>query len=99
VDNKKYIDKILEHLVRGTKIDYEKETISFPFSHTNTNPILSLSKFLTDRHLLSWLFSPHSPDSSFSYHCRDHFGLTKEEIKYVWKEYKSIITDKIKDGK
>ena len=96
MENKKYIDKILEHLVRGTKIDYEKETISFSFS-IGSFPI---SFFLpSPYHSLSWLFSPNSPGSNFSTHCRDQFGLTKEEIKYVWKEYRDIIKVKIKDGK
>ncbi len=96
MENKKYLDKVLEHLIRGTKIDYGEENIFFPFS-IGSFPI---SFFLpSPYHSLSWLFSPNSPGSNFSIHCRDQFGLTEEEIKYVWKEYRSIIKDKIKDGK
>ena len=33
--------------------------------------------------------------SSFSKYCKNQFGLTDEEIDYVWNEYRSIILDKI----
>ena len=33
--------------------------------------------------------------SSFSSYCKEVYGLTDQEIEYVWKEYKSIIKDKI----
>ena len=96
MENKKYLDKVLEHLIRGTKIDYGEENIFFPFSIES----FPISFFLpSPYHSLSWLFSPNSPGSNFSVHCRDQFGLTKEEIKYVWKEYRDIIKVKIKDGK
>jgi hypothetical protein len=31
----------------------------------------------------------------FSDYCKENYGLTKEEIDYVWDQYKSIIKDKI----
>ena len=37
MENKKYIDKVLDHLVRGTKMDYENEALILPF------PLLPLS--------------------------------------------------------
>jgi len=83
MDNKKYLDKVLDHLVRGTKIDYENGIVSTPLT----------------LHLLPFHLSPfYLLFSSFSNYCRDTFGLTKEEIEYVWKEYRKIITDKIKNG-
>jgi len=33
---------------------------------------------------------------TFEKYCKDIYGLTEEEIKYVWKQYKDIIKDKIK---
>ena len=32
-------------------------------------------------------------------HCRDVYGLNDDEIEYVWKEYKQIIKDKIRNEK
>ena len=32
MDNKKYLDKVLGYMVKGTKIDYKGETMVFPFT-------------------------------------------------------------------
>ena len=88
MDNKKYLDKVLNYLVRGTKMNYEKERIYFSFSPSTLLPLLSLSP-------------PYSPllfRYSFSKYCKTQFGLTEEEIKYVWDQYTIIITDKINNG-
>ena len=81
MDNKKYLDKVIEHLVRGTEIDYENNLTSLP-------PFLS--------YIPSYL---STFQSLFNSYCKNTFGLTKDEISYVWKEYRSIIKDKIEDGK
>ena len=31
MDNKKYLDKVINSLVRGTKMNYENEKLSTPF--------------------------------------------------------------------
>jgi len=88
-NNKKYIDKVIGSLLRGTKIDYEKERIYFPFSlpiHSSPLPLL-------------FSFSlPYSLLYPFSTYCRNQFGLTEEEIDYVWNEYKKIMIEKIYNG-
>ena len=81
----KYIDKVLEHLVSRTKIDYDKGEIIFPFT-TRSTPF-SLSFF-------SPPFSFHLSNSFIKY-CGDQFGLTEEEIDYVYHRYVKIIEDKI----
>ncbi len=86
MDNKKYIDKVLDHLVKGTKIDYENQNLVSPF--------LSLFIYTSP----SSPFFPYSPFLSFSKYCKNTFGLTEDEIKYVWNEYKKIIVEKIEDG-
>jgi len=84
MDNKKYLDKVIGSLVRGTNIDYENGRIFpsfFPSSSFSSFPLL-----------------PFSPTFFFSEYCRNQFGLTKDEIDYVWDQYKIIITDKIKNN-
>ena len=79
MENKKYLDKVLDHLVRGTKID--------------NNNLTSLPPFLS--YIPSYL---STFQSLFNSYCKNTFGLTKDEISYVWEEYKKIIIDKLEDG-
>jgi len=87
MENNKYLDKVIGSLVRGTKIDYNKNSLHYPFSpssfHFSTFPSSPFSKFF----------------SLLSTYCKNQFGLTDYEIDYVWNEYITIIKDKIKDGK
>ena len=84
-----YLDKVIEYLVRDTKINYKNEKITTPFLHP---PFLYLSY-----HLLH-PYSPR-PFSPFTSYCKEIYGLTDQEIKYVWKEYTDIIKDKVENGK
>ena len=80
--NKKYLDKVIGSLVRSTKINYDEEEIEYPFT----------------LHYPPFPFSPPLTfSSSFSSYCRNYFGLTKDEIRYIWKEYKNIIKEKVKN--
>jgi len=85
-----YLDKVTDKLVGETEIDYD-EGILYPYFGL----IASLSSF--------YLFSNYSPrflDDSldrFTQHCRDVYGLTKDETEYVWKEYRKIILNKINE--
>ena len=91
MDNKKYIDKVIEHLVRITKIEHEKERICFPFMPLYPKYCL---------HLYSDPFFPFNTSnfgpSSFSKYCNNIYGLIDDEIEYVWEQYKIIIRDKVK---
>ena len=93
--NKRYLDKVINHLVKITKIEHEKERICFPFKPRY--PIYCL-------HLYSDPFFPFRSNSSptvlppfsFTKYCNNIYGLTEEEIEYVWEQYKIIIRDKVK---
>jgi len=87
MENKKYLDKVIGSLVRGTNIDYEKRRISFPF-----HPFPST--FPSTSTLPSLLFAPY-PHDEFYNRSKDTYGLYHEEIVYVWKEYRDIISFKI----
>ena len=84
MDNKKYLNKVVGSLVRGTRLYYDREEIHFPF-------------FFHPYPLSYSHFHSHS-FSLFSTYCKNQFGLTEDEIGYVWKEYVDIITDKLEDG-
>ena len=81
MENKKYLDKVLDHLVRSTKINYENNEVNTPIPHL----------------FPSYFHFPFTPPSTFTKYCKDQFGLTEEEMEYVWKEYVDIINDKIED--
>jgi len=87
--NLNHLNKIVDQLVSETDIDYDRETVFaptlffLPLSFPTLSPFsLSPSRF---------------PFHLFFDHCRDMYGLTKKETIYVWKQYKSIIEDKIKN--
>ena len=89
----RYIEHIIKDLVRDTKIDYNKREIHFPFYP-------SLPSFKLTFHRAPLLFlNPHPPITSsfFSKYCKNRYGLTEEEIEYVWDQYKTIILDKINE--
>ena len=89
MDNK-YLEKILNYLVKGTKIYHEKETIYFPFRSCPNYSLLPQA--------YTFPLFPSSPPLPFPPFCKNQFGLTEEEIEYVWKEYRKIIKKKLKNG-
>jgi hypothetical protein len=85
MNDKKYLDKVVGSLVRSTKINYDEEEIHTPFL---------LSSFYSS----SSPFSLFSSFPSFTKYCKDIYGLTVDEVEYVWKEYRDNINDKIENG-
>ena len=79
----KYVEHIINDLVRDTRIDYDQDRIYYPphFALYLTKPFITLH-----------------PSSSFSNYCKERYGLTQEEIEYVWDQYKIIIKDKIRNN-
>ncbi len=77
----KYLDKVVGSLVRGTKIDYGTGRVYTPFSSPS--------------YLFFSFFSSSSFSLPFTKYCVNHFGLTINEILYVWDKYKDIILEKI----
>jgi len=91
MDSKKYLDKVVEFILRDTKIDYEMKEIHFTFL-PNVRPL----PFQTS-HKLNFLTHSTFFDTFVKY-CRDIFGLTNREMDYVYRNYSNIILDKIEDG-
>jgi hypothetical protein len=85
-----FLDKVIDQIVNETTIDYddmEKGRMYTPFFHSESTyqpPLVFI--------LFSSLYSSNGVlFSFFSKHCEEVYGLNKEEIKYVWNEYKQII--------
>ena len=79
-----FLDKVVEFLVKDTKIDYDKGMVHlsffpYPFFLPPSTP------------------PPYFP--LFSKYSKNVYGLTEEEVEYVWKEFITIIKDKIENGK
>jgi len=85
-NQKKYLDKVVGLIVSDTVIDYDNDRIRSPFQ--STLPFSSLH------------FSPHFLLSLnlFSMYCEDTYGLTENEIEYVWDQYTIIMKDKIRNN-
>jgi hypothetical protein len=81
----KFLNSVIELLVSGTKIDYNEDKVIFPFNTFNGYDITSF----TLKDPLPFFYSPlsYSDSLSFTRYCKDVYGLTHEETKYVWKEY------------
>ena len=88
--NKEFLNRVVGRLVKETRVDFTKGRVYTPylllylFLLPTTSPI--------PRH-----HSLPSPPLLFSEHCENLYALNNEEIDYVWKEYKDIILDKIKN--
>ena len=89
-----YLNKIVEYLVDDTIIDFNENEIRLPFLPSRLTPNLSSIFPTTILTPLYPLFSVRV-HHMFSEYCNDTYGLTENDIKYVWKEYRNIILDKI----
>jgi hypothetical protein len=88
--NIKFLDKVVEFLIRDTKIEYNTQSIKCPFdsSYFAFNLFPSHNSYDT---VSCW----YNPSKGFINYCQNTYGLTDEEIKYVWVKYRNIIMDKI----
>ncbi len=79
----KYLDKVVDQIVRETTIDYDEERLYTPFTPSRLH-LLYLNTIIN--------YPNYIP---FSHHCEEVYGLNDDEIDYVWNEYRIIIGDKI----
>ena len=105
-DNKKYLDKVIGSLVRGTKIDYVGGTVKTPYDNIYTTDLVSSpSGSLKLICMVYFDFADvHTMSSRRTFfklvdYCINHFGLTFDEVEFVWDKYRDIISKKIGDGK
>ena len=100
--NKKFLNKVVEWLIEDTDIDNEIDMsfmckgnkgvlvlIKFPFVNCNVRSLLKEVK----------LTLPHATEETiinhlFDRYCYERYGVIREELPYVWKNYYSALQDK-----
>ena len=87
-----YLDKVIEFLVRDTRIEYDEGRVYLPFP---LPPSLYLPLSILRLSPTTFFSSSPYSFSFFSKYCKVTYGLTEQEIEYVWDQYKDIILDKI----
>ena len=84
--NIKFLDKVIDILVRDTEIDYTYRVVKFPF--------------ITDVFAYDIVtFDLNHYGSSFSRYVTNTYGLTIDEDDYVWDRYVLILRDRFKNGR
>ena len=99
--DKKFLHKVIDQILSETIIDYDMGEIQPPFTYRHyyfsspfhLNPSPSPTLFSSSSPLFS-----HFSSLLFFKHCREVYGLNDDEIEYVWKEYRKIIKDKLKNN-
>ena len=87
----KYLDKVLDQIVRETEIEYDYDRIFTPFS-----PFSFSCKYLS---LIGNIWNIRTLfHRLLRRHCKEVYGLNDDEVNYVWNEYKKIIKDKLNNG-
>ena len=86
--DKKFLHKVVDQIISETRIDYDQKRVYTTFF----SPSFPSSFFIPFSSSLS------SSTSLFRKHCRDVYGLNYDEIEYVWKVYRGIIKDKIRNN-
>ena len=82
----KYINYIVDDLIKTTIIDYDQKIIVFPFT-----PYLS-HRLLTNRYLNSPLWTLHKDDMiKVKNHLMGKYGLGEKEMDGVWETYRQQI--------
>ena len=80
--NKDYLSKVLDKIMGETRMDDENKLTHTPFG--------SFPYFFN-----LYLHHHQAILTPFSDHCRDVYGLTREEIYYVWDKWKNIVDNNI----
>ena len=81
----KYINFIVDDMIKKTDIDYDREKIKYPFSS-------SFSFFFFPFHLPSYLIT------SISKYVIERYGIHDNDVDIIWKLYKGKIKEVIDNG-
>tara|TARA_R110002167_G_scaffold346993_1_gene557821 strand:- start:110 stop:385 length:276 start_codon:yes stop_codon:yes gene_type:complete len=90
--DKKFLHKVIDQIVSETMVNGETERIKTPFRQLSYSFTLHFQLPTGSASSTSVLLS------SFSRHCKEIYGLDKDEVGYVWDKYVQIFRDKINYG-
>ena len=79
----KYINYIVDNLVKNTEIDYEEERINYPF-FLHSSPVYFPFLHLSSSTFFYLYFS-------FTEYVKETYGTKDEEIQTIWDQYKERI--------
>lgn len=92
----RYINYVVNDLIKDTKIDYDKRRVNFPLPilppSLYSPPQLSSFPFLLSSSFLSF----SCPDSYFTDYIIIKYGVRESEIEIIWKLYKEKVLSLIK---
>tara|TARA_B110000503_G_scaffold102382_1_gene152930 strand:- start:831 stop:1106 length:276 start_codon:yes stop_codon:yes gene_type:complete len=88
----KFLNKVIDQIVSETMVNGETERIKTPFRQLSYSFTLHFQLPSSSSSSTSVLLS------SFSRHCKEIYGLDKDEVGYVWDKYVQIFRDKINYG-
>ena len=91
-----YLDRIMDHLMGETTIDYEEKVIKFNFFKYLTAKGKMKFGGLPFTHFTGNDLPRKYPPQGFMSHCRNIYGLTKSEVLEVWALYYDRIGEEIK---
>ena len=89
---KEFLDKVLDRLLKDTKIDDNK--ITFPFANFK-QPELSSDSLLSVSIWIDGRWENHKYPSRFKKYCNDNYGVTYEESVILWRRYIEIIEKEV----
>ena len=75
--DKRFLDKVVDQIVSETIVDIDDDKVTYPVK-------LSIQVFYETPFLFQI-------SHEFIRHCEEVYGLNPDEIKYVWREYKSTL--------
>jgi hypothetical protein len=87
-NKERYINFIVDNLVKRTEIDYDKEVISFPFTW-GAKELYPFNAFKPYRYINPEPGSESVPP--FDRYCRDTYGVKDEELQNIWGRYMKIL--------
>jgi hypothetical protein len=90
--DKRFLNKVIDQIVSETMVNGETERIKTPFRQLSYSFTLHFQLPSSSSSSTSVLLS------SFSRHCKEIYGLDKDEVGYVWDKYVQIFRDKINNG-
>lgn len=88
-----YLEKVLNHMVKGSTIDHVEEEVQYP--SMKFTPLTFKEKEKPYGYIEFSDFPIIGGAGDFNKYCKETYGLTEEETEYVWERWLEIMKDKV----